>query len=185
MIVTRTEPTPEFSRPVDIGDIGDDGVELDVEASADERRALAKRFDLQAIDLLTACIGVSRIDGGAAIPIIRIDVRFRADVVQTCVVTLESVAAHIEDRAVLDFMPPVGPNPRQVAFSVDAGDPPEPLLGDWVDVGEVVAEHLALALDPYPRKPGAVFDANRDRTERGDDRPGGPFAGLAKLKRGT
>lgn len=63
----------------------------------------------------------------------------------------------------------------------DAEDPPEPLTDGAVDAGEAIAEQLALELDPFPRAPGAVFKGFSSPRE-GDDRSGGPFAALARLR---
>jgi hypothetical protein len=56
---------------------------------------------------------------------------------------------------------------------------PEPLFGDTVDLGALATEFLMLGIDPYPRKPGAVFEAQtaQDETDH-------PFAALARLRRG-
>jgi hypothetical protein len=62
--------------------------------------------------------------------------------------------------------------PREVKW-----DDPEPLVDGKIDLGALATEFLILGLDPYPRKPGAVFDPPPE--ERSGD---GPFAGLAKLK---
>jgi hypothetical protein len=48
-----------------------------------------------------------------------------------------------------------------------------PYAGGAIDLGEATSEQLALALDPFPRKPGAAF--SNDEAEA----PGGPFAALA------
>jgi len=44
----------------------------------------------------------------------------------------------------------------------------------------VAAEFLALALDPYPRKPGVEFESPQPEAE--PDEKASPFAALAKLK---
>ena len=54
---------------------------------------------------------------------------------------------------------------------------PEPLIGGVVDLGALATEFLILGLDPYPRKPGAVFEPPQD--VKPDP---GPFAALAGLK---
>ena len=52
--------------------------------------------------------------------------------------------------------------------------------GDSVDLGEAIAEQLALALDPYPRVPGAALPGEGEGEE---PPPSGPFAGLAALRK--
>ena len=60
-------------------------------------------------------------------------------------------------------------------FSVDEEDEPDPVVDGKIDLGALASEFFALGLDPYPRKPGAVFveDAN---SEPGD----WSFAALAQ-----
>jgi hypothetical protein len=58
-------------------------------------------------------------------------------------------------------------------------DDTEPLLDGKVDLGGLATEFLILGLDPYPRKPGAVFQPPADTSV--DE---GPFAGLNALKKG-
>ena len=63
---------------------------------------------------------------------------------------------------------------------IAADDPPDPLVNGAVDLAAVVAEFLALAVDPYPRKPGAVFSPPVEPGGQGSS----PFAELEKLKPG-
>ncbi len=60
----------------------------------------------------------------------------------------------------------------------DDPDEPDQLVYDGVavDLGEATVEQLALALDPYPRKPDAVLPV------LDTDESGGGFAALAKLR---
>ena len=55
----------------------------------------------------------------------------------------------------------------------------EPLTGGVVDLGALATEFLILGLDPYPRKPGAVFQSPEE-TAAGE----GPFSALAALQKG-
>ncbi|MFO1187688.1 MAG: DUF177 domain-containing protein, partial [Alphaproteobacteria bacterium] len=89
-------------------------------------------------------------------------VRFVADVVQACVVTLEPVEQHIEADFVRRFLPAAHLGEAidgAVEIDPDEEDPPEPLTGDMVDLGPSVAEELVLSLDPYPRAAGAAAPA--------------------------
>ncbi len=173
----QSEPTPEFSRCVPVADI--ESAERIVEISADavERAALADRFDLCAVESLDARL---RLRCGPLPGSVIVQGDVSADVVQTCVVTLEPVATHLDNSVALVFAPAVeSDEAATVDIVVDANDPPEPLVGDAIDIGEVVAEHLALVLDPYPRAPGAALDqessSNRS-VDRGETT--NPFARL-------
>jgi len=106
-----------------------------------------------------------------------------ATVGQDCVVTLEPLTNEVEEKVDLNFVPR-GPALREEGDSESEPrepkwDDPEPLVGGEVDLAALATEFLILGLDPYPRKPGAVFDPPA---------PAGPednaFAALAKLTKG-
>ena len=155
---------------------------LTIEVGEGERAALAKRFDLIAIEALTARVRLFRTlarDGSG--DVVRVVLDINADIVQRCVVTLEPLRARIAERGVeTEFVLAAAPEAREVVFMPDDADPPEPLHGERIDVGELVAQHLALALDPYPRTPGA--EPERDGLDGGRRDP--PFAALGRLRRG-
>ena len=72
-----------------------------------------------------------------------------------------------------------GLRPRQgpeIAVDPDAEDPPDLIDEDRFDLGAYVVEHLALEIDPFPRKPGVVFDAPAA------EEPPSPFAVLRDFK---
>jgi uncharacterized metal-binding protein YceD (DUF177 family) len=145
--------TPEFSRPVAVeGLVRKD---LFVEADPDERAALARRFAIVAVDRLEAEVCLERQGGGQ---MIRLSGRLRADVVQICVVSLEPVAGHLEEDFEMTFAHERQPEAADVVVDLDDPDPPDPIEDGRVDIGEAVAEQLALILDPFPRAPGARFE---------------------------
>lgn len=190
-----TMPTPEFSRVAEVSTIDEGGIRLAIEADADERARLARRFGLVGIDTLTADVSLTPEEGGR---LIRLAGTFTADVIQTCVVTLEALHNHLE--APIDRLyttdPAAAPDEpiyEEQHLDLDAAEPPDPAPDGRVDVGEAVAEELALALDPFPRKPGISFQdyaVGPDRPavaakggKAKDSKPGGgPFAALAKLR---
>ena len=168
--------TPEFSRPISVDDIDAEDVAVELEATAAERRRLADRFGLLEIGALTARLTVSR--GSSGIPI-RVFGRFRAALTQCCGVSLDPFDSVVENSVEVEFVPAVDV-PIVEEFDIDDADPPEPLQGSEIDLGELVAQHLAVSLDPYPRKSGAeapTWDGSADST---DDNP---FAVLEKLRK--
>ena len=171
----------EFSRIIATDGLDASGVAHEIEASVDERTALARRFGLKSLDGLTATVQLKPVGGG----MVRVDGRFMADVVQTCVVTLEPIAAHIADSFTVDYSPEVEDGShREVIIAPGAEDPPEPLVDRKIDIGEAVAQHLALVLDSYPRAPGATIGPTvGDRSAKPDSADAsGPFSALAALK---
>ena len=159
-------PAPEFSRIVDLADLPNGGSVYDLSAGEDERAALAARFDLVSMSRLEARLRV--VWRGDAL---RVDGDLRADVVQSCVVTLSPIESRLEERLELAFT-------RERPGETVGLDDAEPLTGDVLDIGELVAEELSLALDPYPRLPGAERPESADREVPRES----PFDVLAKLK---
>ena len=145
--MTSTAPPPAcgFSRPFDLTDLhGAGSATRTIEASADECRRLADRFALQAVDRLHAHVSIAPASAGEIV----VTCRLGAHVVQTCVVTLEPVPADIDDLLELRFAPGAPEPGADLVIVGAANDPAEPLAGDTLDLGEIAAQQLALALDP-------------------------------------
>jgi uncharacterized metal-binding protein YceD (DUF177 family) len=171
---------PEFSRPLAVDAIGPNGSVVELEADPEERRRLAERFDLLAIDRLAARLVVTR--GASGIPI-RVTGRLKASVVQHCVATLDPVASEIDEPVEAEYAPAAADGGEEV-IDLNQPDPPEPLEGDRIELGELVAQHLSVALDPYPRKKGIepLDWSEPQRSEDGSD-PDNPFSVLAPLRK--
>lgn len=169
---------PEFSRPVTVDDLEAGPRTYQLKATPEELAALARRFDLRSLDRLEARVRAQAMGRS----VIRLDGHLSALATQSCVVTLEPISAGIEadfqeafaEETWLDDDPD-----QEIDLTGPDEEFPEPLVDGAVDMGEVVAEHLALNLDPYPRKPGAEFDGLTTNQETGKDTP---FAVLAKLR---
>jgi len=175
--VTINLDRPEFSRIFHVDRLGSVPVVETIQANQEECVRLAKRLGLVALKQLAASLRIERERGGV---LIHVSGRLEADVVQTCVVTLEPFPSHVEDSFSVDFTtdPTLGQNDSEVTIDLD-DDPPEAIKGGVIDAGELTAQFLALALDPYPRAPGAALE------KVGADRDGAaplPFAALGKLK---
>lgn len=168
--------TPEFSRPVDVGTISDAPRLLEIDADAEERRRLAGRFRLKSVDRLAATITLSRRAG-----IIHAEGSIRAAVVQSCVVTDEPLPAEIDAPFAVRFVPDAYAAAPDDELELSEEDCDTlPIEGHHIDLGELAAETLALALDPFPRSAGA--DAAMKDGGATDDAETGPFAGLKALK---
>lgn len=177
------EPQPEFSRIVKADSVQRGEVVEVIEADEAERTALAARFELEAIGRLKATVRLTCVQGGA---MIRVVGELEADVVQTCVVTLESVHNSVTDSFESLFAPPeMAPDSSdELEFDASMADEDiiEPIVNGRIDIGELTAQHLSLALDPYPRCPGVELpDAVQDDGEPVEERPN-PFAALGRLK---
>ena len=159
----QTVPNSELSRPIDVSDLPAQGIGISVQATPTERKALCRRFELEEVRALEARVRVERArdrDGGAAI---RVQAVLHGEVMQQCIVTLEPFAVEVDEEFAILFQ-------FRATKMEGTGDPddimaedlPEPLDTPEIDVGELVAQHLALALDPYPRSPGAALDSSAD-----------------------
>lgn len=167
--------TPEFSRLVDVRQAG--GLVQDLVASEAERTALAKRFALVSIDSLTADLVLSRKDRTVSA-----EGRLRATIVQSCAVSGEDLPVTIDEPLAFRFVPEAEHEPGDEEVELDAEDCDEiEYSGSLVDLGEAVAQSLALAIDPYAVGPQAE-EARRKAGLLGEGESG-PFAALAALKK--
>jgi len=173
-----TTPAPgEFSRPVDLERVAESEVVHDIAATPEERSALAERFGLLAIDRLEARIRLRRHRGRAEL---RLKARIQAAITQACVLTLAPVPATVDEEFTILY----GTALTEADVEIDAdGDTLwEPLPDGPLDLGELVAQEMVLALDPYPRAPGAVLDPGLNPPEASEEKVN-PFAALEKLRK--
>jgi uncharacterized metal-binding protein YceD (DUF177 family) len=180
-------PEPEFARPFAVDKLGQQPALVEIEAKPGEREALRVRFELESLDRLTAELRLRRAGDGP----IRMDGRLRADGAQTCVVTLEPVPFVLDQEVAMAFAAPADLSETgEVVVEPEGDDAPEPIVDGAIDLGEQMAQCLAVALDPYPRAPGAALEASEfgpgdgvEETERTASGRPSPFAALARLKR--
>lgn len=166
--------TPEFPRPVALDTIGEGARDVAVEANAAERAALAARFDLIEVGSLTAQATLTR--KGDVVSAVG---RLQAKVVQACVATATPLPAEISEAFSLRFVPALAPGEEEVELSEEDCDIVE-YDGGAIDLGEAVAETMALSLDRFPRSPDA--DAILKAAGVLEESEVGPFAALRALK---
>jgi uncharacterized metal-binding protein YceD (DUF177 family) len=144
---------PEFSRLVPLARLGAEPFRQEITASDAERAALARRFELPALDRL--CAAVELVRHGKDMFLLR--AAFAAEFAQSCVVTLDPVGGTVSEEFTLLYGPPEveAEGGRTVEDEVAF----EPLVGNAIDVGEAVAQQFSLALPPFPRSPGASLEA--------------------------
>lgn len=172
------ELTPEFPRPVRLDTLGELPREMKVAADAGERAALARRFRIVAVERLEADAMLTRI-GDA----IEASGRIMAQVTQACVASGEDVPQSIDEPFTIRFVPEAEGEGGDEEIELDESALDEVgYSGGSVDLGEAVAQTLALALDPYPRAPDAdaAMKAAGVKAEGEEDRAG-PLAGLRDL----
>ena len=170
----------EFSYRLPADTVGKARKDLRIVADEAARRALARRFGLIAIDSFIADISVSRIADG---PLIRVSGSICADIVQACVVLQEPVATRIAE-AISERLGPRDQDDAEAVFDIGDEDPPVPLNGDTIELGELLTQILAVSIDPYPRAAGVAPPSaagTQDAIAGSQGRR--PFESLAILKK--
>ena len=168
----------ELSRVIKLDRLPQDIVTI--EATKEENAALARRFGLPSIQSLSARV-LLETDGRE----IGVSGSLIADIEQACAISGEPFVNRIEEPLSFRFVPRADPAPEaspdeEIELESDQLDEIE-YDGSAFDLGEAIAQSLALAIDPYATGP----DADKVRREKGlsgDDVPSGPFAALAQLK---
>lgn len=167
----------EFSRPFPVDRVPELGAFEKLEAEAAERAALAERFGLVSIGQFAGKLHLKPWRKGGLV----VAGELSATVTQTCVVSLEPFEQELTVPVERYFLGQTNAGATQISHLEDLEDDElDVISGSSVDLGELAAESLGLALDPYPRKPGAVFIAADG--ENAPEAPRNPFASLAKLR---
>ena len=158
-----------ISYPVRVDDIPVSGLDVALAPDDAERVVLAKFFDVPALPRLSAQFNLRR--KGHRVTVTGDIV---GDVIRICVVSLDEFPMTIQEHVALVFDETADPDAE---LPEEEHDAPEPLVDGVIDLGAILCEFTALGLDPYPKKPGAVF-AFRDEGDRDEN----PFAALSALK---
>jgi uncharacterized metal-binding protein YceD (DUF177 family) len=165
--------------PVTVAQIPDTGLHRDFEADRAVREAIAEAGGLREVLSASASLDVTPKNGGR----IHVTGHVRARIAQTCVVTLDPIENEIDEPIDLVFAPPEQ-IPDLSDLVDEAGeseteipDPPEPIINGVIDLGRLVTDALFLAVDPYPRRPDAIFEPPLETADPNDH----PFAALKAL----
>ena len=166
----------EWGRQIRLHELARGAVKLRLEPDAAERARIAHDLGLESLPALVADVTVRAWLDGA-----ELTGRFRATVEQLCSVSLDAFEQPLAGDIDVRLVPADSPNApteagHEVELELEAPDPPDLLEGDAIDVAAYVVEHLALEIDPFPRKPGAEFDYQPPVQEES------PFAVLKNLK---
>lgn len=169
-----------WSEWIGLADLRSGPVTRLIAADRDARRALADDLGVDRLDRLEAEVSVAPWLDGAVI-----DARWSAVIEQTCGVTLEPFGTELAGAFSVRALPSSSPHApkeptREVAVDPEAEDPPDLLDEDRVDLAGYVVEHLALEIDPFPRRPGAVFEPPAEPPA--EEQPPSPFAALRDLQ---
>ena len=164
-----------WSLPIRLADVGRGPHTRRLEPDEATRARIAKSFDLVALPAFSAEVEVRPWQDGA-----EIHGRWRAKVTYACGISLDPFDADLEGAFTVRAVPPdsplAAPPDPEVELDLEAEDPPDVLDGETLDLGGYLVEHLALELDPFPRKPGVAFEPPPP------ENPDSPFAVLKRLK---
>jgi hypothetical protein len=177
---TTSTTTSELAWDHAVREVPQSGLTATRDAGPDERAAVAQALDLIACTSLRAHYAIQPMSGGCY----RLSGRLHAEVSQTCVVTLDPVEGTLEESFEATFWPREAmPTPDSGELAIDDAPEPEPIVAGQIAVGRVIFECLAAALEPYPRKLGAVLDWQPPlAADANATRATSPFAVLANLK---
>jgi uncharacterized metal-binding protein YceD (DUF177 family) len=174
----RSKGHPEgknpWSVPIAVADVPEIGRQVEISADASARAEIAKIANVLAVHQLNATFELARHGSDG----LRVVGKIGATLEQQCVLTLEPMQSNVEETIDLVF------SPRALSQGEDTAqaehEPAEILQDGVVDLGAIATEFLLLGIDPYPRKPGAVFAAPAENESTRNR----PFAALAALKKG-
>lgn len=166
---------PPYSHPVATATLHGD-THLKLRPDADARARIAKALNLDAVNALALDLAISQAANG----LVTVSGTLEAAVRPVCVVSLEAFDEAISSPLELRLAPP-DLIARMTARAEKDGDedfePPDEIAGGVIDFGALATEFLALALDPYPKKPGAAFSGGDPEEPRRS-----PFEALKALK---
>jgi len=178
----------EFSRIIKLQSIIKNEYSISIKANSKECKLLADRLGLIKLNSLSANLCLSSRKGGR---VIKLNGSFQANVMQTCVVTLEEVSNKVEGNLDIIYDSALEVEIKKeenIDFEelIKTQKSVEPLMEDYIDVGEVVSEQLALEIDFFPRKVGASFvqystefkekNSSYEKSKDGTKAKNGPFS---------
>jgi uncharacterized metal-binding protein YceD (DUF177 family) len=177
----KPDPTSDPWRvPVTVLQIPESGLHRELDADDAVRKAVADTAGLREVFSAHASLDVTPKGGGR----FHVAGNVRARIGQTCVVTLDPIENDIDEPIDLVFAPPEQiPELSDlvddaVEDNAETPDPPEPIVNGMIDLGRLATDALLLGIDPYPRKPDAVFEHEVIAPDPEDH----PFAALKALK---
>jgi hypothetical protein len=163
-----------------VAQIPEIGLSRELVADQTTRETMARIASLREIFSARATFDVKPESGGK----VHVTGKLNARIGQTCVVTLDPIENEIEEVIDLTFAPSdqiverADRDDQEGESGIEAEDQLEPIESGVIDLGRLATDVLYLAIDPYPRKPGAVFEPHITA----DDPKDHPFAALKALK---
>ncbi|MCT8990797.1 DUF177 domain-containing protein [Chelativorans sp. SCAU2101] len=165
--MARDPVTSPVSYELNVSRLPAKGITITMEADTAQRVALARTHGLLSVEFFSTELLVRPWRGDG----VRVTGRVTADMTQACVVTLEPLAARVDEEISAVFIPEGSKLARiegesgEIVIEPEGADLPETFSGDTIDLGALAEEFFALGIDPYPRKEGAAFDITAEPPE--------------------
>jgi len=179
-VINRQDRPDPWRAPVSVAQIPERGLHRELNADEAQRKVMAEVGGLREVISAHASFDVTPTSGGR----FHVAGHVRARIGQTCVVTLDPIENDIDEEIDLIFAPPeqipeLSDLVDDAAESdVEIPDPPEPIVNGVIDLGRLATDALFLGIDPYPRRPDAVFEPPVVAADPQDH----PFAALKALQ---
>ena len=169
----------EFSRLIAVkGIISDKNKTEEIKTTKAECIALATRLGLKSLTGLKSKINMSYISDGN---IIRIKGDIKADIVQSCIVSLQDISSKIEAHFDTCFTKDGKEIDENTEINIILEEEfPDVMVDGMIDLGELTTQYLSLELDPYPRALGVSLPAQVSKS--GKNIKNCPFHVLKKIK---
>ena len=164
-------PQHPFSRPIRLNQVGV-GITRTLEPDEAERKAIARWLDLQAVEAFSTELTLAPAEVGWLLK-----GRVKAQVTQRCGLTLAPLPATVDEAFAVRLVEADQTEGAEVEVSLE-DDGADVIENGQIDLGHHAVEQLSLALDPFPRAPGAEFVQPEETAEIS------PFAVLKGLKTG-
>jgi len=182
----------EWSHFIDADEVGSEKMRLSITPDKEARQNLVRRLGILSVESLKADLELNREQGGM---VVHVKGQVMASVKQSCVVTLEPIETKVNETFEAWFADPDQAialakvkHDKQVKANgetpiIDEREDPEKIVGGRIDLGEVVTQHLSLAIDPYPHKEGVKYEYGDDEPEKVPEAfKNNPFAALKDWK---
>ena len=176
---TEAATPPEFSRPFEVAELEDGELVREITADEGELAALQRRFAIEALHGVSAKLTIAAAGEG----VVQVSGTVRAKLSQICIVTLDPVDEEVAETIAVTYLPPGVEEPHGgLEGDLEAPDEYEAFDGVSIDLGELTAQQIAAAINPYPRKDGVIFGNQGQLGDNDPEERDNPFAVLEALK---
>lgn len=176
---SNSDVVPEFSRLVPVTDLEQGEIVRHLVAEPAELAALQTRFAIEALHAASADLTITPQPENT----VKVEGAIHATLSQMCVVSLEPIDETVDETLSVTFLPPGVEEPAGGPDGeLESEEDFDTFDGITIDLGELVAQHIAAALNPYPRKDGVVFGNQGQLGDNAGEERDNPFAVLQKLK---